>query len=204
MKKILLIFLFFVIGFTGFSQQVNNNEKVNNKKISIELNAGKLFSPYRFYKPFVGYENFSLGVSKSFSQKTGILISQSYGRLYYSNANNRTILMESIINPYLDFLTDKKINLRFSLGTGLTHLYTKCLYDIYPIQEHYYGMPIKSNIAVFYNLTEKLSISINLDASYSFLFYNGNNYLIINDPYYYKTFFYSANIGVSYRFGSNM
>ncbi|MDY0143500.1 MAG: hypothetical protein RBR97_16565 [Bacteroidales bacterium] len=193
-RNIIILAVFLLISLMSFSQ---SNEKNNN--LSLELNAGKIFSPYRFYKNHTGYENIALGVSKNITEKTGVLLSQSYGRIFNETTNNRTLVMTTTVNPYLNFFTDKKLNLRIAVGTGLLYLYTKCLYDIYPISEHIYGMPLKLNLAVFYNFNDKLALNINLDTHYSFLFYE-NNQLIINDPYYYKTFFNSANIGVSWSF----
>jgi len=198
MKSKLLIFIVLLfVGLHVFSQDEKTSP--TNKKLVFEINAGKLFSPYRFYKNHNGYENISLGISKDITAKSGILFSQSYGRIFNEATNNRTLVMTTTINPYLNFFTDKKVNLRISVGTGLLHLYTKCLYDIYPISEHIYGMPLKLNLGVFYNLNDKLALNLNLDSHYSFLFY-GDNHLIINDPYYYKTFFSSANLGISWSF----
>ncbi|NOZ34195.1 MAG: hypothetical protein GXO80_02730 [Chlorobi bacterium] len=193
-KLIIFIALLFA-GFSIFSQDVNSSDTNNN--LTFELSAGKIFSPYRFYKNHTGYEKFSFGVSKKLFKYGGAVFSQSYGRVFSKTTNNQTLVMTTTISPYITFFADKKINLRFSSGTGLICLSTKTLYDIYPINEKIYGMPIKGNIAVLYKLQNKLALNLNIDTHYSFLF-TGNYKLLINDPYYYKTFFYSINIGINY------
>ncbi|NOZ34192.1 MAG: hypothetical protein GXO80_02715 [Chlorobi bacterium] len=196
MKYKLIIFIVLLFAdFSVFSQDVNSSDTNNN--LTFELSAGKIFSPYRFYKNHTGYENFSFGVSKKLFKHGGAVLSQSYGRVFSKTTNNRTLVMTTTISPYITFFADKKINLRFSSGTGLICLNTKTLYNIYPINEKIYGIPIKGNIAVLYKLKNNLALNLNIDTNYSFLF-NGNYKLLINDPYYYKTFFYSINIGINY------
>ncbi len=196
MKRAILLLLC-ISSMYAFSQE---SQEPTNHKIGVELHIGKIFSPYRFYKNHQGYEHLSLGLTKNITGQFGVLFSQSYGRLFSERTNNRTIVTTTIIAPYVLFFPEKKTNLRISLGTGLLHLHSKCLYDIYPVSEHIYGMPIDGNIAVFYKLSDKLSVNVNFDAHYDFLF-NGDYQLLIDDPYYYKTFFYSTNIGVRYTFG---
>ena len=190
MKKNILILALVLFVSTAFSQ---------NK--SIELNAGKQFSPFRAYRNHTGYEHISLGMSKDFTPKFGVLFSQSYARMYSKNTNNRTIATTTTISHYHTFFAANKINLRLSLGTGLLYLNTKCLYNDYPVKDNIYGIPVKANLAVFYKLSDKLAINLNLDTHYGFLFY-GDYTLLIDDPYYYKTFFYSANVGLRYTFGN--
>ena len=193
-KLIIFIALLFA-GFSGFSQNINSGNTAGN--FGFEISAGKIFSPYRFYKNHTGYENFSFGISKKLFKYGGAVLSQSYGRIYSETTNNRTIVMTTTISPYIIFFADKKINLRLSSGTGLICLNTKTLYDIYPINEKIYGMPIKGKITVLYKLKNKLALNLNIDTHYSFLF-AGNYKLLINDPYYYRAFFYSINIGINY------
>jgi hypothetical protein len=140
-------------------------------------------------------------ISKDFTPKFGVLFSQSYARMYSKNTNNRTIATTTTISHYHTFFAANKINLRLSLGTGLLYLNTKCLYNDYPVKDNIYGIPVKANFAVFYKLSDKLAINLNLDTHYGFLFY-GDYTLLIDDPYYYKTFFYSANVGLRYTFGN--
>ena len=195
-QKIILLTAILLANINVFSQ---NEEPVKtNRKIAIELNAGKLFSPYRFYRNHTGYENLWLGVSKNLSDKYGLLLSQSYGRLYSERTNNLTMVYNTTISDFVNFFTDKKINLRVALGTGFTYISTKCLYDEYPLNEHYTAVPVRLNIAAFYKLNDRFSLNINLDSQYSWMFSYQTHRLIINDPYYYKTFFYSLNLGVRY------
>lgn len=196
-RKTVISVFFLLINLIAFSQ--SNTDKSINSNLSIELSAGKLFSPCRFYKNHAGYEHISLGLSKEITERMGVLLSQSYARTFSQITNNRTLVMTTSVNPNFTFFSDNKINLRISVGTGLLHLYTKSLYDIYPLSEHIYGIPIHGSIAVFYNLSNKLALNLNFDAHYSFLF-NGEYTLLINDPYYYKTFFNSISIGIRYNF----
>ena len=199
-QKIILFIAILLTNINAFSQ---NEESVKrNRKIAIELSAGKIFSPYRFYINHTGYENVLLGISNDLSPKYGILFSQSYGRIYSENTNNRTLVMATTVNAYIKFFRNKKINLQIAAGTGLLYLYTKCLYDVYPVSESFYGLPVRLNISSGYKLTDKISINLNIDVHYGFLFKSNNYYhLIIDDPYYYKTFFYSLNLGLRYSFG---
>ncbi len=196
MKRVILLLLC-ISSLYAFSQESSENR---SREIGMEFNAGKIFSPYRFYKNHQGYEHLSLGLTKNITEQAGVLFSQSYGRLFSERINNRTIVTTTIIAPYVLFFSEKKTNLRISLGTGLLHLHSKCLYDVYPLSEHIFGMPIESNIAVFYKLSDNLSLNVNFGAHYGFLF-NGDYQLLIDDPYYYKTFFYSTNVGIRYTLG---
>ncbi len=196
-KVIIFIALFFV-SFNAFSQ--SESAKSGNKKMAIEINGGKMFSPYRFYKNHNAYEHISLGVSRDISDNYGLLLSQSYGRIFSERTSNRVFVMTTTINVYTNLFSDKKINLRIAGGTGLLHLYTQRLSNIYPFSEHIYGLPFRLNFAFIYNLSEHLAVNVNLDANYNFLLLRRYRRLIIGDPYYYQTSFPSVNIGLSWSF----
>ncbi|MFY9591623.1 MAG: hypothetical protein WAP54_06535 [Bacteroidales bacterium] len=192
MKKVLIILAFLLMNIVAFSQTANS-------KLSLELSVGKLFSSYRFYKNHTGYENINLGLAIDMTDKVGISVSQSYSRAYSQISNNRILVMLTSINPYITFFPENKINLRISAGTGLLYLYTKSLYESYPLSDHVIGIPIHGNVAVFYNINDNVAINLNFDSHYSFLF-NKTYKLIINDKYYFKTCFNSVNLGLRYRF----
>jgi hypothetical protein len=192
MKKVLIILAFLLMNIVAFSQTANS-------KLSLELSVGKLFSSYRFYKNHTGYENINLGLAIDMTDKVGISVSQSYSRAYSQISNNRILVMLTSINPYITFFPENKINLRISAGTGLLYLYTKSLYESYPLSDHVIGIPIHGNVAVFYNINDNVAINLNFDSHYSFLF-NKTYELIINDKYYFKTCFNSVNLGLRYRF----
>ena len=193
MKKLLLISILF-INIIAFPQEEN---KQLNHKIGIELNGGVLFSNYRYYKYYNGLENFNLGVSKDISKQFGLKINQSYSRMFNERINNRAFVLTTTLNTYATFLKKRKFNIRLLAGIGLLQIHTKCLYNSYPVIEHIYGITIKTNLAVIYKLNNKLSLNINTDALYGFI-QTTDNY--IPDSYYYKTFFYSFNMGVVYYF----
>ncbi len=200
MKKGVIFILFALFVTCGYSQE-NKSNTATDKSLIIELNTGKLFSPYRFYKNHTGYENVWIGISKNITRKYGLQLAQSYGRLYSEMTNNLTMVFNTTVSHLFYFFPDKKINIIVGLGTGLTYIYTKCLYEEYPIKEHYTGVPVRLNVGAFYKLNDNLSVSLNLDSYYSWIFSYETHYLIINDPYYYKTFFFSLNAGIRYSFG---
>ena len=189
MKKILALFIIFgALWGQSFAQKM------------IEFDLGKQFSLFRAYRNHTGYEHLSITVSKNFNSKAGFLFSQSYSRLYSKNTNNRTLIFTSTIGNYFNIASGKKISYRLTLETGILLLHSQCLYESYPIKENISGIPVKSNFAVLYAINDNVTLDFNIDAHYSFLKY-GNYVLLINDPYYYQTFFFSTNLGISYKFG---
>jgi len=196
-RNIIILITFILISLVSFSQNTTNKKTTNN--LSVELSVGKLFSPYRFYKNHTGYENINLCLAIDMTDKMGISVSQSYSRAYSQISNNRILVMLTSINPYITFFPENKINLRISAGTVLLYLYTKSLYESYPLSDHVIGIPIHGNVAVFYNINDNVAINLNFDSHYSFLF-NKTYELIINDKYYFKTCFNSVNLGLRYRF----
>ena len=193
MKKLTYIVLL-LLTINSFSQE--QNTKTNNR-IGIELGGGLFFSNYRYYKNYNGLESINLGVFKNISKHFGIKIDQTYGRMFNEKINNRAFVLTSTLNIYATFFSNKKINIRLLAGGGLLQIHTKCLYDSYPVTEHIYGSNIKANIAVIYKVTNNIHLNINYDYNYGFI-NTTDNY--IPDDYYYKTVFYSFNLGVIYLF----
>ena len=198
MKKRVSFIFFALLVTCGFSQG-NDNNAITNKNLSIELNAGKLFSPFRYYQNHSGYENLWLGVSKNLTEHYGLQVAQSYGRLYSERTNNLTMVFNTILSPTINFFTDKKISLRIAAGSGITLISTKCLYEEYPVKELYTAVPVRLNLGGFYKLNDRLSLDLNLDATFSWMLSYKTHNLIINDSFYYKTFFFSTNIGLVYK-----
>jgi len=118
--------------------------------------------------------------------------------MYDERTNTRGVVLTTTHGLYITALRIKKNELLFSIGTGLEQIHLKCLYDIYPLKRHFYGSPVNIGISFFYNLNDKLALNLNAKSSYGFLFYNKNSLFV--DSYYYKTFFYSLNLGIRYTF----
>jgi hypothetical protein len=201
MKKIIICFCLLIISFNLFAQ----NKKSENKLISaIEISGGKIYSPYRYFLFFNGYENINISIYHKFSDDFGLSFSQSYGRMLDDPKIRKGLVFSSTINFSSDILKINKFNIKTYLGTGFEqiHLYntpTSSWFDFYALQKHIYGIPVRLKIALAYKINNKFAILVNAVSRYSFMF-NNEDSLIHNEDYYYKTWFLSTNIGIGYRF----
>jgi hypothetical protein len=195
MKHIILITLVSIITINVFGQSEGSKTQFKNE---ITITGGKFYSPYKYFQYYDAFENINLSYSHIISGKIGALFTQGYGRMFDKNTNSRAFVISSNISVFANVLQIKDINFRVSLGTGLEQIHIKCLYDFYPVDRHFYGIPIHLETSFEYNFSKKFFIIINARSNYSFLFSNKNSLFV--DSSYYRTWFFSTNIGIGYAF----
>jgi hypothetical protein len=195
MKKTIISICIIIFSFV-LSAQNEKPEKELNK--GIELSVGKFFSPYRYFKHYTAYESIHLSFTHQLSDKFGTSINQHYGRMFDDNTNSRAFVLSSTINLSAIIIRKNNFDVKISAGTGLEQIHIKCLYDYYPLERHFYGIPINTTAYFIYHLNQKTAINVNINASYSFLFNNENS--LFADYSYYQTCFLSSNIGVIWHF----
>jgi len=142
------------------------NKNSENKLISdIEISGGKLYSPYRYFLFYNGYENINISIYHKFSDNLGLSFSQSYGRMLDDPKYNRGFLFSSTLNFSVDILKTNKYYITLCSGTGfeIIHLYNSRV-DIYPIGRNLYGIPVRLKIANedYYYKTWFLSTNIGI------------------------------------------
>jgi hypothetical protein len=202
MKKLITCFCLLILTFNLFAQNNNSENKLLN---GIEISGGKLYSPYRYFLFYNGYENINISIYHKFSDNLGLSFSQSYGRMFDDPKYNKGIVFTSTFNFSADILKINEYHITLYAGTGLEqihlkdHIYDIDDYDFYPLQKHIYGIPVRLKIAFAYKINNKFTILVNAVSRYSFMF-NNEDSLIYNEDYYYKTWFLSTNIGIGYRF----
>jgi len=190
MKKFILISLALVWSIFAFSQNVYKNE--------VMLTVGKFYSPYRYFKYYNGFESIKFEYSHQFFPNMGVSFVQEYGRMFDENTNSRAFVIPTNFCIYYNMLQNKDLKLRISAGTGLEQIYIKSLYEFYPVERNFYGIPVRIEIGFFYKLNERLNLTLNAVTTYCSLFSNKNS--LFPSPYYYNTLFFSSNIGLSYYF----
>ncbi len=195
MKNIAVIIILSSLMINAFGQNEDSTKHFNN---ALELTVGKLYSPYRYFRNYDAFESINISYTHDFSENIGLSFTQGYGRMFDENTNSRAFVIPTNINVYARIFKIKDFNVRLSLGTGVEQIHIKCLYDFYPIDSHFYGIPARLESAFIYDINKKFSIIFNAVAKYSFLFNNENS--LFADKYYYQTWFLSTSVGMSYRF----
>ncbi|MEA1874023.1 MAG: hypothetical protein U9N51_06295, partial [Bacteroidota bacterium] len=172
MKKIIICFCLLIISFNLSAQNKNSNNSANKLLSGIEISGGKLYSPYRYFLFYNGYENINISIYHTFSNNLGLSFSQSYGRMFDDPKYNRGIVFTSTFNFSADILKINEYHITLYAGTGLEQIHLKdYIYDcIYPLQKDIYGIPIRLKIAFAYNVNNKFSILVNAISRYSFMY----------------------------------
>jgi len=195
MKKTILSVCLIIFSFVLSAQNEKPEKELNN---GIEFSVGKFFSPYRYFQHYTAYESLNLSLTHQFSDKLGSSFNQSYGRMFDDNTNSRAFVLSSTINLSAIVLQKNKFDMKLALGTGFEQIHIKCLYDFYPLERHFYGIPIHATTYFIYHINQKIAINFNINSSYSFLFNNENS--LFAHQSYYQTLFLSSNIGISWSF----
>ncbi len=205
MKKNILIICLLLISTGVFAQ---NNSLLD--KLSIELNGGifstkainlfasKLSGRHQYFYYFQGKENLNFVIYYQLNNRIMFSINQNYAKMFNKRTNNRATLWTTTLNVNAILAKWKKFDIRLAAGSGFEQIHSKCLYDIYPFENNFYGIPVKTSVSVNYKLNDKLELLVNSDLTCNFLFYNK---FIGTNSRDYQTCFNSFNLGLRYTFG---
>lgn len=208
MKKNILIICLLLVSTSVFAQ---NNSL--SDKISIELNGG-IFSTkaidlfvgnrrhfsHKYFYYFQGKENLNFVIYYKLSNRIMFSVNENYARMFNEKTNNRATLWTTTLNLNAILVEWKKFDIRLSVGSGLELIHSKCLYEIYPFENNFYGIPVKTSASINYSLNDKFELLFNSDLTWVFLFYNK---FIGTNSRDYQTCFNSFNLGLRYNFGKN-
>jgi|AntAceMinimDraft_16_1070373.scaffolds.fasta_scaffold14762_4 hypothetical protein len=204
MKKNILIIYLLLVSTGAFAQ---NNSLLD--KLSIELNGG-IFSTktidlfirnntqHKYFYYFQGKENLNFVIYYQLNNRIMFSINQNYAKMFNKRTNNRSTLWTTTLNVNAILVKWKKFDIRLAVGSGFEQIHSKCLYDIYPFKNNFYGIPVKTAVSVNYSLNDKFQLLVNSDLTCNFLFYNK---FIGTNSRDYQTCFNSFNFGLRYTFG---